>query len=140
MFDAALSEKFLLKRLRRRAIRHRSQVLLDRKDGGYKHPSNLRIGVNHSIPARLIELSTQGAAVFTKAPLYMGESLALTMSLGGGDPLREVGEVIARKKVAKHGGYLAKLKFLRPNPKHVETVDRFLLDIESEVAKEMRLL
>ena len=78
--------------------------------------------------------------MFTKAPLCMGESLALTMSLGGGDPLREVGEVIARKKVAKHGGYLAKLKFLRPNPEHVEAVDSFLIEIDSVVAQEMRLV
>lgn len=140
MCDAKLNEKSLYRRLRRRAIRHRSKVLLDRKDGGCKHLSNPRIGINHSTPARLIELSTQGAAVFTKAPLCMGESLALTLTLGAGDPLREVGEVIGRKKVEKHGGYLAKLKFLRPNPEHAEAVDSFLIEIDSVVAQEMRLI
>lgn len=140
MFDAKLNEKSLYKRLRRRAIRRRSKVLLDRKDGGREHLAGARIGVNRSTPAKLIELSTQGAAVFTKAPLCMGESLALTLTLGAGDPLREVGEVVGRKKVEKHGGYLAKLKFLRPNPEHVEAVDSFLIEIDSVVAQEMRLM
>ena len=78
--------------------------------------------------------------MFTKAPLRMGESLALTLTLGNGGPLRAVGEVIGGKKVEKHGGYLAKFNFLCPNPEHVETIDYFLFQIDSVVAQEMKMV
>ena len=140
MSDTELNEKPLYKRLRRRAIRRRSEVVLDRNGGGYEDQSDPRIHQNHSIPARLIELSRGSAVVFSKAPLCMGESLALTLTLGRGGPLRAVGEVIGRKKVKKHGGYLAKFNFLWPNPEHVETIEHFLVEIDSVVAQEMKMV
>ena len=140
MIDTKLNEKSLYKRLRRRAIRSRSKVVLDGKGGGCEDRSDPRIRVKNATPARLIELSRGGAAVFTEAPLCMVESLALTLTLGKGGPLRAVGEVIGGKKVEKHGGYLAKFKFLCPKPEHVETIDRFLVEIDSEVAQKMRMV
>ena len=140
MLETELNEKSLYKRLRRRAIRRRSKVVLNRKGSGCEDRSDPRILVNHSTPARLIELSRGGAAVFTKAPLRMGESLALTLTLGKESPLRAVGEVIGGKKVEKHGGYLAQFKFLCPNPEHVETIDHFLVEIDSLIAQEMKMV
>ncbi len=140
MIDTRLNEKSLYKRLRQRAIRRRSRVVLDRNGGTCENQSNPRIHVNHSTPARLIELSRGGAIIFSKAPLCMGESLALTLTLGRGGPLRTVGEVIGRKKVKKHGGYLAKFNFLWPNPEHVETIEHFHVEIDSVVAQEMRMV
>ncbi len=140
MIDAELDEKSLYKRLRQRAIRRRSKVALPRNASGCEDESDPRINLDHSIPARLIELSRGGAIVFSKAPLCMGESLALTLTLGRGGPLRAVGEVIGRKKVKKHGGYLAKFNFLWPNPEHVETIEHFLVEIDSVVAQEMRMV
>ena len=140
MIDTKLNEKSLYKRLRQRAIRRRSKVVLDRNGGGCEDQSDPRIDVNHSTPARLIELSRGGAAVFTRAPLCMGESLALTLTLGKGSPLRAVGEVIGGKKVKKHGGYLAQFNFSCPNPEHVEIIEHFLVEIDFVVAQEMKMV
>lgn len=140
MFDTELNEKSLYKRLRQRAIRRRSKVVLDRKGGGCEDLSDPRIHENPSTPAKLLELSREGAAVFTKAPLCMGETLALILTLGKGDSLRAIAEVIGGKKVEKHGGYMAKFNFLCPNPEQVETIDCFLVEIDSAVAREMKMV
>ena len=138
MIDTELNEKSLYKRLRQRAIRRRSKVVLDRNGASCEDRSSPRIHVNHSTPARLIKLSGGGATVFSKAPLCMGESLALTLTLGKGGPLKAVGEVIGGKRIEKHDGYLAKFKFLCPNPEHVEAIDHFLNEIDFVVAHEMK--
>ena len=140
MIDRELNEKSFHKRLRQRAIRRRSKVVLDRSGGGCEDQSDPRIRVNHSTSARLIELSKGGATVFSKAPLCMGESLALTMTLGAGGPLRASGEVIGRKRVKKHDGYLAKFKFLCPKTEHVEAIEHFLNEINFVVAHEMKVV
>ena len=140
MIDTKPEEKSLYKKLRQRAIRRRSKVVLPRNARSCEDRPDPRVQVNRSTPARLIELSRGGATVFSKAPLCMGESLALTLTLGRGGPLRAVGEVIGRKKVKKHGGYLAKFNFLWLNPEQVETIEHFLVEIDSVVAQEMRMV
>lgn len=140
MTDTEPTEKSQYKRLKRGVIRRRGRVRLGRQIDGSENEGESIIRAQHSTPGELIWANEQGALVFTKARYRVGESLALTLMLGDGPPLETVGEVVGVKKVEKHGGYLAKFIFFCPNPEQVETIDDFLLRIDSVVAQEMKMV
>ena len=134
------NENSQYRRLRRRTVRRRSKVTVDLRSGGRRKHDASPILDEHLMRGRLIDLSAQAAAVFMKTRLHIGEALALTLTLGNGSPLRMVGEVIALKKVAKQGGYLATISLLCPNHEHRTAINRFLAEIEFLTAQQMRMV
>ena len=134
------TEKSQYKMLKQRMIRRWGRVRLGRQIEGSEIGGESIVRAQHSTPGELIWVNEQGALVFTKARHRVGESLALTLMLGDGPPLETVGEVVGVKKVEKHSGYLAKFIFLCPNPEQVETIDDFLLKIDSVVAQELEMV
>lgn len=140
MIDTELNGKSLYRKLRRRAIRRGGKVILSRKKGSGEDQIESLVGAKQLTPSRLIGVNEQGAVVFTKDRHRVGDSLDLTLVLGDRPPLRTIVEVAGIKMVKKHDGYLTKLDFPRPKPEHEMTINQFLLDIDSLVAQEMRMV
>ena len=138
MADKQPNQNSQYRRLRRRAVRQRSKVSVDRIADDCRNHAAPLIHDEHLVQSKLIDLRGQTAAVFTKIRLNMGEMLALTLTLGNELPVRTVGEVIALKRVEKHGGYLATISFLCINHEHRTTVDQFLAGIELLITQEMK--
>lgn len=138
MDDKQPNENSQYRRLRRRTLRRRSEVTLERIIGFDESQAAPLIHNEQSVPGRLIDLNGKAAAIFTKTRLDMGETLSLTLTLGDESPLRTDGEVIALKRVDKHGGYLATISLHHTNREHRTTIDWFLADIEFLTAQEMK--
>ena len=118
-------------RKRRHAIRHQCTASLEIELSSSAGQSGEWSVSRQRIEARVLDLSEEGAALFTKHPLAIGQSFGLKITLDNGAMIEAVAEVRWSKHKERKNGYLSGVKFTHLAQEFHERIKAFLAELEN---------
>jgi c-di-GMP-binding flagellar brake protein YcgR len=123
-------------RQRRRAIRHTSKAVVDMSlryemGGGGAVEEHTQ-----PVPARVLDLSEGGAALFLKHPIAHGEKFRLTIKTYDGSAIAAMAEVRWSQHKESKGGYLIGVQFTHLDPNNREHLLRYLRELDENLGME----
>jgi len=121
------------RRKRRHVIRHTCQVAIEMMIGVAAGASDVWSVNAVKVKGRLLDLSLEGASLFTKHPLETGQELKLTISLRDGARVHANGIVRWIKAVPEKGGYASGAQFRGLTEDARRNLARFLTEIDKTV-------
>lgn len=114
----------------RRAIRHNCVADLDYEVVEKRGDSEEWNATRFKINGRVLDLSAEGMAVFTKQPLSMGQVSNLRINVYDGRKIKAKAEVRWTKHKEKKGGYATGLKFVEITEENRKRIEEFLSELD----------
>lgn len=114
----------------RRAIRHNCTVELDYEVVQQAGGSGPWKPTRHKITGRVLDLSAEGAAVFTAQPLSMGQVSGLQIKVYDGRIIEAHAEVRWTQFKEKKNGYASGMKFVHLTPDSAAAIKGFLQELD----------
>lgn len=114
----------------RRAIRHNCTVELDYEVVQQSEDSDTWKPTRHKLAGRMLDLSAEGAAVFTAHPLAMGQVSGLQIKVYDGRIIEANAEVRWIQRKEKKNGYIAGMKFVNLTSESKAAIDGFLQELD----------
>lgn len=121
------------RRQRRRVIRHNCSVEIQMEIGLATGNSDEWSVDAVAIKGRLLDLSHDGASLFTKQPLDMGQRLRLAIHTPNSKPLYTSGTIRWTKSVPDKGGYAAGVQFVQLEAKDRRRLDKYLTGLDRTI-------
>ena len=131
--DAGEGDSKELRRKRRRAIRHTCKVHIALTIGTSTGHSDTWNTGEHPIKGRILDLSGDGASVFTAEQIDVGLQLKLIIMLERGEGIRTVGVVRWTKAVKGHNGFASGVQFAHIQPKDRQLIASFLKELDETI-------
>lgn len=120
-----------LARKRRHAIRHQCTASLEIELSSSAGQSGEWSVSRQCIEARVLDLSEEGAALFTKHTLAIGQSFGLKITLQNGAMIEAVADVRWSKHKERKNGYLSGIKFTHLAPEFHDHIKAFLAELDN---------
>lgn len=114
----------------RRAIRHNCTAELDYEVVQQSGSSGTWKPTRHKITGRILDLSAEGAAVFTAQPLSMGQVSGLRIKVYDGRVIEAHAEVRWTQYKEKKKGYASGMKFVHLTPASATAIAEFLQELD----------
>lgn len=114
----------------RRAIRHNCVADLDYEIVEQRGDSEEWTATRYKINGRVLDLSAEGAAIFTKQPLSMGQVSNLHINTYDGQKIAAKAEVRWTKHKDRKGGYATGLKFVEITDSNRTLIKAFLQELD----------
>ncbi|MCP4644264.1 MAG: PilZ domain-containing protein [bacterium] len=117
-------------RKRRRAIRHTCKVGIQKQMRHSAGTSDVWSVDAIKLKGRLLDLSAQGASLFTREILDTGDELRLAIELPKGPVINTVCTVRWVKSLPEKGGYASGVQFLRVPTKDKRPLVKYLAELD----------
>lgn len=114
----------------RRAIRHNCVADLDYEVAEKRGDSEEWEVSTYKINGRVLDLSAEGAALFTKQPLSMGQVASLCIHLYDGRKIQTQAEVRWTKRKEKKGGYATGVQFVQISEEDEKLIEEFIAELD----------
>ncbi|HNR31009.1 MAG TPA: PilZ domain-containing protein [Candidatus Hydrogenedentes bacterium] len=118
---------------RRRAIRHNCSVQISLEISHRAGSDDTWSVAHHAIKGRLLDLSADGASLFTAQPLEIGQVLDLVIGLRNKRELRTRGQVRWTKGIPQHNGYGSGVQFSRISAPDQQAILEYLKELDENV-------
>ena len=118
---------------RRRAVRHNCQARIALLIGESPGWSDTWQVAEHPIKGRILDLSAEGASVFSPQQIDIGQELSLVIQLRRGGEIRTRGVVRWTRAVPQHRGFASGLEFTEIAAKDRERVAAFLQELDATI-------
>ena len=128
--EAARSHGKECERKRRHAIRHNCKASLEIELSSSAGESGDWNVSRQRIEARVLDLSEEGASIFTKHALAIGQTFGIKILLNNGATVEAVAETRWSKHKERKNGYLSGVKFTHLAPEYHQRITAFLADLE----------
>lgn len=121
------------RRQRRRIIRHNCKAAMDIQIAqGTGSGESLRVR-RHTIPGRVLDLSSTGASLFTHHSVEVGDDFRLVLLVESGPRIEALAAVRWIKRVDDKNGYASGVEFTRVGSRDRQLLDEFLAHLDSTV-------
>lgn len=121
------------RRQRRRIIRHNCKAAMDIQIAqGSGGGEDLRVR-SHTIPGRVLDLSSTGASLFTHHTLEVGDDFRLVLLVDNGPRIEALAAVRWIKRVEDKNGYASGVEFTKVGWRDQQLLDEFLARLDSTV-------
>ncbi|MBN2308106.1 MAG: PilZ domain-containing protein [Candidatus Hydrogenedentes bacterium] len=117
-------------RVRRRTIRHTCKVGIQMEIGYAGGGSDTWTVDAVDLKGRLLDLSHEGASVFTRQPLETGQQLRLAVELRDGSAFHTKAAVRWVKAIPEKNGSASGVQFLHLTKKDQKALDAFLSELD----------
>ena len=114
----------------RRAIRHNCTVELDYEVVQQSADSETWKPTRHKIAGRVLDLSAEGASIFTAQPLSMGQVSGLHIKVYDGRIIEAQAEVRWSQHKEKKNGYISGMKFVHLSPESSAAIKGFIQELD----------
>ncbi|MFP4501030.1 MAG: PilZ domain-containing protein [Candidatus Hydrogenedentota bacterium] len=118
---------------RRRAIRHECKVRIALEIVHSAGHLDTWDADTYHMKGRVLDLSIDGASLFTRETLSIGQRVGLTINLGAHETFQVRGHVRWTKAVSKKEGYASGVQFDQITTKDRERVLRFLHELDETI-------
>jgi len=118
---------------RRRVIRHDCRVQLSLEITHRPGHMDTWSSAQHPIKGRLLDLSAEGASVFTAQPLEIGQSVSLLVVLRDDRQLNTRGQVRWTKGIPQHNGYGSGIQFTQISAQDRKAILDYLKELDENI-------
>ncbi|MCX8064277.1 MAG: PilZ domain-containing protein [Candidatus Hydrogenedentes bacterium] len=126
-------ENHELRHKKRRIIRHVCHIRIG-MPVGYMSDRDDTWHIDHlNIKGKLLDLSSDGCAIFTHQQFNIDQQLNVIIEVSGGRLIRTVGSVRWTKHIPEKGGYASGVKFIKVNKDDINTLNCFLDELDRTV-------
>lgn len=118
---------------RRRAIRHNCTVHLSLEITHRAGNLDTWSVAQHPVKGRLLDLSAEGASVFTAQPLEIGQAISLIIGLRNDRQLNARGQVRWTKSIPQHDGYGSGVQFNQISARDRQAILDYLKELDETI-------
>lgn len=117
-------------RRKRRAIRHNCRAVVELEVAHSAGSGDDWTTSKHKIPGRIIDLSEEGAAVFTQLPIAVNQRFRLNIKLYDGAVIETQSEARWTQHKEQKNGYLTGALFTHIDPANRKRIVAFLKELD----------
>lgn len=119
--------------LRRRAIRHECKVRIVLDVAHSTGNLDTWAQSRYHVKGRMLDLSVEGASVFTRDALTIGQAVGLEIAIQQGGAFQVRGHVRWCKSVDQRDGYASGIQFARIEPRDRQRIGAFLHHLDETI-------
>ena len=119
--------------LRRRAIRHECKVRIVLDVAHSSGNLDTWTQSRYHVKGRMLDLSVDGASVFTREALTIGQAVGLEIAIQQGDVFQVRGQVRWSKGVDQRDGFASGVQFERITPHDRQRIGKYLCHLDETI-------